>query len=134
MRARGSDLWALRAFRELDDALLDLRFNRPEIGTLILLTRGDPARTLAADKALLDNRSDWFASEVLHHMKRVLKRLDLTARSLFALVDEGSCFAVALFELALAADRSCILAGAAGPRHALSARNPRPPPTADGLS
>ncbi len=134
MRARGSDLWALRAFRELDDALLDLRFNRPEIGTLILLTRGDRARTLAADKALLDNRSDWFASEVLHHMKRVLKRLDLTARSLFALVDEGSCFAGSLFELALAADRSYMLAGADGPRVALSALNLGPLPMANGIS
>jgi benzoyl-CoA-dihydrodiol lyase len=134
MRARGSDLWALRAFRELDDALLDLRFNRPEIGTLILLTRGDRGRTLAADKALLENRSDWFASEVLHHMKRVLKRLDLTARSLFALVDESSCFAGSLFELALAADRSYMLAGAVGPRVALSALNHGPLPMANGLS
>jgi benzoyl-CoA-dihydrodiol lyase len=134
MRARGSDLWALRAFRELDDALLDLRFNRPEIGTLILMTRGDRARTLAADKALLDNRSDWFASEVLHHMKRVLKRLDLTARSLFALVDEGSCFAGSLFELALAADRSYMLAGPDGPKVALSALNLGPLPMANGLS
>jgi benzoyl-CoA-dihydrodiol lyase len=134
MRARGSDLWALRAFRELDDALLDLRFNRPEIGTLVLLTRGDRARVLAADKALLENRSDWFASEVLHHMKRVLKRLDLTARSLFALVDEGSCFAGSLFELALAADRSYMLAGTDGPRVALSALNLGPLPMANGLS
>ena len=134
MRARGSDLWALRAFRELDDALLDLRFNRPEIGTLILLTRGDRARVLAADKALVENRTDWFASEVLHHMKRVLKRLDLTARSLFALVDEGSCFAGSLFELALAADRSYMLAGADGPKVALSALNLGPLPMANGLS
>ena len=134
MRARGSDLWALRAFRELDDALLDLRFNRPEIGTLVLLTRGDRARALAADKALRENRTDWFASEVLHHMKRVLKRLDLTARSLFALVDEGSCFAGSLFELALAADRSYMLAGADGPKVALSALNLGPLPMANGLS
>src|SRR5260221_7475830 len=72
MRARGSDLWALRAFRELDDALLDLRFNRPEIGTLVLLTRGDSTRVLAADKALLDNRSDCFPTEVPHHLTRVV--------------------------------------------------------------
>src|SRR5712691_2358662 len=101
MRERGSDLWALRAFRELDDALLDLRFNRPEIGTVVLLTRGEPSRVLAADEALWESRADWFASEVRHHQKRVLKRLDLTARSLFALVDESSCFAGSLFELAL---------------------------------
>src|SRR5437867_11813272 len=98
MRERGSDLWALRAFRELDDALLDLRFNRPEIGTVVLLTRGEPSRVLAADEALWENRADWFCSEVRHHQKRVLKRLDLTARSLFALCDESSCFAGSLFE------------------------------------
>src|SRR5437867_3567736 len=78
---RGRGLWALRAFRELDDALLELRFNRPEIGVVVLQTRGDPAKVLAADAALLAGREDWFASEVLHHAKRVLKRLDLTARS-----------------------------------------------------
>ena len=70
----------------------------------------DLVRVLAADKALWDNRADWFASEVLHHAKRVLKRLDLTARSFFALIDAGSCFAGSLFELALAAlgDRAAI--------------------------
>ena len=84
MRERGSELWALRAFRELDDVLLELRFNRPEIGVIVLKTRGDAARVLAADEALVASQGDWFASEVLHHMKRVLKRLDLTARSLLA--------------------------------------------------
>src|SRR5262245_21205968 len=90
MRARGSALWALEAFRELDDALLDLRFNRPEIGVVVLRTQGDAARILAADRALhAAAGGDWFANEVLHHMKRVLKRLDLTARSLIALVEPG---------------------------------------------
>jgi benzoyl-CoA-dihydrodiol lyase len=134
MRERGSDLWALRAFRELDDALLDLRFNRPEIGVVVLKTRGDGLRVLAVDAALHANREDWFVNEVLHHMKRVLKRLDLTARSLIALVDEGSCFAGSLLELALAADRSYMLATENGPTIALSALNRGPLPTATGLS
>jgi benzoyl-CoA-dihydrodiol lyase len=134
MRERGSELWALRAFRELDDALLDLRFNRPEIGVVILRTRGDRARVLAADRALAENQGDWFAQEVLHHMKRTLKRLDLTARSLIALVDEGSCFAGSLFELALAADRSYMSAAEGGPTIALSALNQGRLPMANGLS
>jgi benzoyl-CoA-dihydrodiol lyase len=134
LRERGSDLWALRAFRELDDALLDLRFNRPEVGTVVLLTRGEPERVLAADRALHEHRGDWFAAEVLHHMKRVLKRLDVTARSLFALVDEGSCFAGSLFELSLAADRTYMLAADHGPTIALSALNQGALPGANGLS
>jgi benzoyl-CoA-dihydrodiol lyase len=134
MRERGSALWALRAFRELDDVLLDLRFNRPEVGVVVLKTRGDASRVLRADEALFANRQDWFVNEVVHHMKRVLKRLDLTARSLIALVDEGSCFAGSLFELALAADRSYMLAGEDGPTIALSALNRGALPTATGLS
>jgi benzoyl-CoA-dihydrodiol lyase len=134
MRERGSDLWALRAFRELDDALLDLRFNRPEIGVVVLQTRGDAARVLAADAALAAARDDWFASEVVHHMKRVLKRLDLTARSLLAVVDAGSCFAGSLTELALAADRSYMLAADGGPTLAFSELNRGALPMANGLS
>jgi benzoyl-CoA-dihydrodiol lyase len=134
MRARGSDLWALRAFRELDDVLLDLRFNRPEIGTVVIETRGEPERVLAADRALFENRGDWFVNEVIHHMKRVLKRLDLTARSFIALVDEGSCFAGSLLELALAADRSYMLAKAGGPRVAVSELSHGLLPMSNGLS
>jgi len=134
MREKGSDLWALRAFRELDDVLLDLRFNRPEIGVLVLKTAGDAAAVLAADQALWENREDWFASEVLHHMKRVLKRLDLTARSLLAVVDQGSCFAGSLFELALAADRSYMLAANEGPKVALSVLNGGALPMSNGIS
>ena len=88
MRERGSELWALRAFRELDDVLLDLRFNRPEIGVVVLQTRGDADRVLAVDAALEAEKDDWFVSEVRHHMKRVLKRLDLTARSFLAVIDK----------------------------------------------
>ena len=118
LRARGSELWALRAFRELDDALLDLRFNRPEIGVVVLKTEGDAARGARRRRRRWStNRDDWFAREVLHHMKRVLKRLDLTARSFFAVVDPGSCFAGSLLELALAADRVLHAGRArAGPR------------------
>ena len=134
MRKKGSDLWALRAFRELDDVLLDLRFNRPETGVIVLQTRGDAANVLAADQALLANKDDWFASEVLHHMRRVLKRLDLTARTFYAVIDEGSCFAGSLFELALAADRSYMLAANEGPKITVSAMNDGPLPMSNGLS
>src|SRR5262249_13441870 len=133
MRERGSDLWALRAFRELDDVLLDLRFNRPEVGVVVLETRGDVANVGAADAALWQNREDWFVSEVLHHMKRVLKRLDLTARSVIAVVDAGSCFAGSLFETALAADRSYMLATDGGPVVALSELNRGALPMSNGL-
>jgi benzoyl-CoA-dihydrodiol lyase len=134
MRERGSDLWALRAFRELDDALLDLRFNRPEIGVVVLQTRGEASKVLAADAALAAGRADWFVSEVLHHMKRVLKRLDLTARSLLAVIDAGSCFAGSLAELALAADRSYMLSADGGPTIAFSELNRGALPMGNGLS
>jgi benzoyl-CoA-dihydrodiol lyase len=134
MRRRGSELWALRAFRELDDVLLDLRFNRPEIGVIVVETRGDPARVMAADRDLWECREDWFASEVLHHMKRVLKRLDLTARSFFAVIGAGSCFAGSLMELALAADRSYMLAADDGPSVSFSELNAGPLPMSNGLS
>ncbi len=133
-RERGTDLWALRAFRELDDALLELRFNRPEIGVVVLQTRGEPARVLAADAALEAGQDDWFVSEVRHHMKRVLKRLDLTARTFLAVIDRESCFAGSLLELALAADRSYMLAADGGPTVALSAMNLGPLPMSNGLT
>jgi benzoyl-CoA-dihydrodiol lyase len=134
MRAKGSDLWSLRAFRELDDVLLDLRFNRPEIGVVVLRTEGDVDRVLAADRALWGNRQDWFAGEVLHFVKRTLKRLDLTARSLLAVVDRGSSFAGSLFELALAADRTYMLDVDGGPEIALSELNLGALPMSNGLS
>jgi benzoyl-CoA-dihydrodiol lyase len=134
MRARGSELWALRAPRELDDALLDLRFNRPEIGVVIVQTRGDAARVLAVDAALEAAKDDWFVNEVRHQMKRVLKHLDLTARTFLAVIDKGSCFAGSLFELALAADRSYMLAADGGPTVELSAMNFGPLPMSNGLT
>jgi benzoyl-CoA-dihydrodiol lyase len=134
MRERGSELWALRAFRELDDLLLDLRFNRPEVGVVVLKTRGDARLVLEADQALAEHGDDWFVNEVVQHMKSVLRRLDLTARSLLALVDPGSCFAGSLMELALAADRSYMLAADDGPTIAFSPLNQGALPTWGGLS
>jgi benzoyl-CoA-dihydrodiol lyase len=107
--AAGDQFWALRAFRELDDALLRLRINQPLIGTVVLKTRGHQAAMLAIDEFLLANANHWLVREIIHFMKRTLKRLDLTARSFFALIEPGSCFAGTLFELAIAADRSYML-------------------------
>ncbi len=108
-RAQADDWWALRAARELDDILLDLRFNRSTVGLVVLKTEGDIDAVLAQDAFLEAHADDWFVYEVLATWKRTLKRLDLTARSFFALIEPGSCFAGTLFELALAADRSYML-------------------------
>jgi benzoyl-CoA-dihydrodiol lyase len=107
--AAGDQFWALRAFRELDDALLRLRLNEPLIGTVALKTRGDQAAMLAVDEFLIANATHWLVREIIQFMKRTLKRLDLTSRSFFALIEPGSCFAGTLFELAIAADRSYML-------------------------
>ena len=99
-RELGAELWALRAFLELDDALLDLRFNHPELGLLLIRTQGDPEWVLASDRALAASQAeDWFAREVVLLARRVLKRLQLTARSIFAAIEPGSCFAGSLLEL-----------------------------------
>jgi benzoyl-CoA-dihydrodiol lyase len=102
----GDQFWPLRAFRELDDALLRLRVNEPEIGTVIVRTEGDIDAVLAVDRTLIEHQSHWLVREIIHFMKRTLKRLDLTARSFFAFIESGSAFGGSLFELALAADRS----------------------------
>ena len=107
--AAGDAYWPLRAFRELDDALLRLRINEPLIGTVVVRTRGDQAAVLSIDDTLLAHQEHWLVREILHFIKRTLKRMDLTSRSFFALVEPGSCFAGTLFELALAADRSYML-------------------------
>jgi benzoyl-CoA-dihydrodiol lyase len=109
--AQGAAFWTLAMTRELDDLILDLRTNEPEIGTWILRTHGDPERVLAYDRLLLDHRDDWLVNEIIQYLKRTLKRLDVTSRSLIALIEPGSCFAGSLFELALAADRSYQLEG-----------------------
>jgi benzoyl-CoA-dihydrodiol lyase len=105
----GDQFWPLRAFRELDDALLRLRINEPEIGTIVIKTEGDGEAVLAVDRTLVEHESHWLVREVILLMKRTLKRLDLTSRTFFALVEPGSAFAGSLFELALAADRSYML-------------------------
>jgi benzoyl-CoA-dihydrodiol lyase len=111
-----ADFWTLAMTRELDDLILDLRTNQPELGTWIFRTEGDSGRVLAHDHALLsaaggDQDQSWLANEILLYLKRTLKRLDVTSRSLIALIEPGSCFAGSLLELALAADRSFQLSG-----------------------
>jgi len=110
-KAQGADFWPLAVTRELDDLILDLRTNEAELGTWVFRTEGDPALVLEYDNLLLASKEDWFFNEVLHYLKRTLRRLDVTSRSLIAVIEPGSCFAGSLFELALAADRSFQLAG-----------------------
>jgi benzoyl-CoA-dihydrodiol lyase len=102
----GDQFWPLRAFRELDDALLRLRVNEPEIGTVVIRTEGDRDAVLAIDRTLVEHGSHWLVREIGLFMKRTLKRVDLTSRTFFAFIEPGSAFAGSLFELALAADRS----------------------------
>src|SRR5689334_11774161 len=107
----GAAFWPLRLARELDDAILHLRLNEPEIGVLIFKSQGDPARVLAYDALLQANKDHWLAREIQHYWKRVLKRSDLTSRSLVALIEPGSCFAGTLAEIVFASDRSFMLIG-----------------------
>jgi benzoyl-CoA-dihydrodiol lyase len=111
LRALGADFWTLAMSRELDDLILDLRTNATELGTWLFRTTGDARRAMAYDEFLLAHSGDWLANEVLHYLKRTLKRLDVTSRSLITLIEPGSCFAGSLLELALAADRSYMLSG-----------------------
>ncbi len=104
----GEEYWPLRAYRELDDALLNLRFNEPEIGLVCLRTQGSVESVLQIDETLAHSES-WLAREIILYMARVLRRLDLTAKSFFAIVEPGSCFAGNLLELLLASDRSYML-------------------------
>src|SRR5260370_18558052 len=105
----GDSYWPLRAFRELDDALLHLRVNEPEIGLVCLRTEGSIDNVLSVDRALAANRDHWLIREIILQMARALRRLDLTAKSFFAMVEPGSCFAGNLLELLLASDRSYML-------------------------
>ena len=140
IHAAGADFWPLALARELDDAILHLRFNEPALGTWVLKTTGAAARVAAADAALAANASDWLVREITLYLKRTLKRLDVSARSLVALIEPGSCFAGTLLELALAADRSFMLDGTFdGSNEApatvrLTAMNAGPLPMANGLS
>jgi benzoyl-CoA-dihydrodiol lyase len=133
--AAGSNWWPLRAFRELDDALLRLRFNHEDVGLLLLKTRGDGKMVLKADAELEARRDHWLVREVRLHMARVLRRLDLTARSMFAVLEPESCFFGSLLELALAADRRYMLDDANRPVHVqASAMNDKRLPAPNGLS
>jgi len=135
LAAAGANAWAIRAWRELDDALLDLRFNRPTIGVVAVKTTGDPAAVLAVDAMLAANKDDGLVREVLLLMKRVLKRMDMSAKSFFALAEPGSCFAGSLFELALASDRLYMKDSEDAPTHVvLSALNAGSLPMGNGLS
>ncbi|HEV7373984.1 MAG TPA: 2,3-epoxybenzoyl-CoA dihydrolase [Pyrinomonadaceae bacterium] len=105
----GDSYWPLQAYRELDDALLHLRMNELETGLICLRTEGNIDDVLAVDETLVANKDHWLVREIIFYMARVLRRLDLTAKSFFALVEPGSCFAGNLLELALSADRTYML-------------------------
>jgi benzoyl-CoA-dihydrodiol lyase len=109
IRTAGDKWWPLAMARELDDAILMLRTNDLEIGTWILKTRGDIGLMLALDKSLEDNKEHWIVRETIGLLRRTLARLDVSSRTMFAVIDRGSCFAGTLLELALAADRSYML-------------------------
>ncbi len=127
IHAQGAAWWPLAMARELDDAILLLRTNEPELGTWVLKAAGDAAHVLASDAALTAHGSDWFVRETVGMLRRTLARLDVTSRTLYALIEPGSCFAGTLLELALAADRSYMLAlpddAARAPKITLSALN-----------
>ncbi len=134
----GASWWPLAMARELDDAILLLRTNDLEIGTWILKTRGDLDAVLAVDQTLDAHRGDWLVQETIGLLRRTLARLDVSSRTLFAIVDRGSCFAGTLAELAFAADRTYMLALPEGepgaPRIALSAANFGAYPMVNGLT
>jgi benzoyl-CoA-dihydrodiol lyase len=132
----GASAWAIGAWRELDDAVLHLRLNEPEIGLVLLRTKGEGKAVVAVDRAVVQHRDHWLLREVLLLQKRVMKRIDLTARTFYALIEPGSAFAGSLFELALAADRSYMLATSEGapPVIELSALNGGLLPMSSGLS
>jgi len=111
MLAQGANFWSLAFARDLDDAILHLRANETTLGVWVLRSEGDIDRVAAADRALTANADHWFAREITGYLKRSLKRLDVSSRSLIALVEPESCFAGALLELVLAADQSYMLDG-----------------------
>jgi benzoyl-CoA-dihydrodiol lyase len=130
---KSADWYPLRLARELDRAILDLRHNQPEVGLWIFKTSGDPQEALKLDDLLRANDKDWFVRETLGLLRRTLSRLDVSSRSIFAIIEPGSCFAGTLMEIALAADRSYML-DADGVRIGLSALNFGTYAMANGLS
>jgi benzoyl-CoA-dihydrodiol lyase len=112
LHARGAETWMLRLARELDDAILHLRLNELEAGVIVFKSQGDAAKVLAHEALVHANAgSDWFAREIQLYWKRVLKRIDLTSRSLVGLIENGSCFAGALAEILFACDRTYMMSG-----------------------
>jgi benzoyl-CoA-dihydrodiol lyase len=140
IHAAGTAFWPLAVARELDDLILHLRANEEEIGLWVLRTTGSADLVEAHDRALLEHDADWLVREIRLYLKRTLKRLDVSSRSIFALLEPGSCFAGTLLELALAADRSFMLDGerpgeARAPATVrLSGMNFGPCPTVNGLT
>ncbi len=110
IHAAGDQWWPLQMARELDDAILMLRVNELELGLLLLKTVGDPQAVLASDAVVLANQNDWLVRETVGMLRRTFARLDVSSRTMYAIIEPGSCFAGVLFELALAADRSYMLA------------------------
>jgi len=111
LHAEGCDTWMLRAARELDDAILHLRLNELETGVIVFKASGEAQKVLAHEALLLANQDNWLAREITLYWKRVLKRVDMTSRSLVALVEPGSCFVGTLAELLFAVDRSYMAEG-----------------------
>ena len=140
IEAQGDAFWPLALCRVLDDAILHLRLNEGEVGTWVFHTAGDAELVASYDALLLANAGHWLAREVTLYWKRTLKRIDVSSRSLIALVEQGSCFAGTLFELVLAADRSFMLDGRLEgsnlpePAVRLTGMNFGPLPMGNGLS
>ena len=140
MTAQGADFWPLQVARELDDAILHLRINELEIAMLVFKSVGERSRVLAYDAFLDANKTNWLVNEIRHYWKRVLKRIDVTSRTLVTLVEPGSCFVGTLAELVFASDRSYMLIGEKqGDNRApaeiiLSAANFGPYPMSHGLT
>jgi len=140
IHAQGAEFWPLRLARELDDLILHMRANEPEIGTWVISSIGDGQRVLDFDRCLTTYRDDWLVREITLYWKRTLKRLDVTSRSIIALIEPGSCFCGTLMEIVLAVDRSYMLDGQfeddprPAPAVSLSAMNFGPLPTLNGLT
>ncbi|MBV9559430.1 MAG: benzoyl-CoA-dihydrodiol lyase [Bradyrhizobium sp.] len=140
MLAQGAGFWPLQVARELDDAILHLRLNEPELALLVFKSHGEPANVVAYDELLEAHKAHWLVNEIRHYWKRVLKRIDVTSRTLVTLVEPGSCFAGTLAELVFAADRSYMLIGSRqgdnrpSPKLQLTAMNFGPCPMSHGLT
>jgi benzoyl-CoA-dihydrodiol lyase len=134
---RGAAWWPLQMARELDDAILTLRTSELDLGLWIFKTAGNPQAVLAFDEFLLAHQDNWFLREVLGMLRRTFARIDVTSRSVFAIIEQGSCFAGTLFELALASDRIYVRdteEGESRPTITLSPMNFGPLPMVNGLS